>query len=253
MKKVTVVTVAAAVVALSSASAMAQANNSNIINSRHNLNAVQAGSYNVGNVTSTQICVYCHTPHGARQSVPIWNRNVGVSAAAFTLYSSVTMLNKKHATGFTPDSISLFCMSCHDGSMLGGNMIHNTATFGKFYGVVGTLNDAVIATSARLGADLTQTHPVNFQASLALNTDANNPQRRNDGNPDLNFTDANTMGPVNNATGLTSTKTFPLFASQGQSGYLECSSCHSVHDDYYRPFLRDTMDNSQLCLGCHNK
>lgn len=252
MKKVTVVTVAAAVVALSSASAMAQANNSNIINSRHNFNSVQPGSYDVGFPKSTQICVYCHTPHNARMSVPIWNRTAK-DPASFTLYSSVTMLNKKHASGFTSDSISLFCMSCHDGSQLGGNMIHNSAAYNKFYGLVADLNLATIVTSARFGTDLTKTHPINFQASLALNNDANNPQKRNDGKPDLNFTDADHMGPVNPDTGLSSTKTFPLFASQGQSGYLECSSCHSVHDDYYRPFLRDTMDNSQLCLGCHNK
>jgi len=252
MKKVTVV-VAAAVVALGAASAMAKVNDSNIINSKHNLNNQRQDGYPSG-ATNTQICVYCHTPHNARMNVPIWNREATTNN--FTLYSSVTMLNSKHATGFTNDSISLFCMSCHDGSILGGTMIHsvNNGAFARFYTGQGALSAGVnIISTANFGKNLSNTHPVNFVASKSLNDSSTNPQKRNDGQPDLNFTDADWMGPVNPALGLGGSVKFPLFVSNGQNGYLECSSCHSVHDDYNRPFLRDTMDNSRLCLGCHNK
>ncbi|MEO0249036.1 MAG: cytochrome c3 family protein [candidate division WOR-3 bacterium] len=243
MKKVTAAAVA--LVALGAASAMAQVGNSNIINSKHNLNGIDAGSFGSNAQANNQICIYCHTPHNARMSVPIWNRN-GKAASVYTLYSSVTMLNSKHATGFTPDSISLFCMSCHDGSVLGGTMIFNQSAATKFYGSVLPQGDTTISGNANLTTNLSTTHPINFVASKNLNDATNNPQKRNDGKPDLNFKDVDNMG-------VPGGKSFPLFVSEGQRGYLECSSCHSVHDDYYRPFLRDTMDKSQLCLGCHNK
>lgn len=247
MKKVTVAA-AAAVVALGAASAMAAVGNSNIINSKHNLNGKFTGSYTQGDATNTQICIYCHTPHNAKMNVPIWNRDMNqITASSFTLYSSVTMLNTPRKTGFTSDSISLFCMSCHDGSVLGGTMIHSD--FNRLYAGQGNLVTGTIATAdAKLGQNLSNTHPVNFVADYQKNQ--TQPQKRNDGQADLIFKDQDTMGP---AKSLTSTVTFPLFVSGGQRGYLECSSCHSVHDDYYKPFLRDTMDNSQLCLGCHNK
>jgi predicted CXXCH cytochrome family protein len=34
---------------------------------------------------------------------------------------------------------------------------------------------------------------------------------------------------------------------------VECSSCHSVHDTTYMPFLRISNDNSAICLACHVK
>ncbi|NTW99884.1 MAG: cytochrome c3 family protein [Geobacteraceae bacterium] len=32
---------------------------------------------------------------------------------------------------------------------------------------------------------------------------------------------------------------------------MECSSCHTAHDDTYSPFLRRSMAGHQLCLTCH--
>ena len=34
-------------------------------------------------------------------------------------------------------------------------------------------------------------------------------------------------------------------------GYFECTTCHSVHDDTYRPFLRD--EPNALCARCHRR
>ncbi|MFQ6079522.1 MAG: cytochrome c3 family protein [Thermodesulfobacteriota bacterium] len=33
---------------------------------------------------------------------------------------------------------------------------------------------------------------------------------------------------------------------------MECGSCHNPHDNSIRPFLRNTNENSALCLTCHN-
>lgn len=61
-----------------------------------------------------EVCVYCHTPHGANSTVgaPIWNRTIKQNA--FTLYkntASITELNKTQ-----PGPNSLTCLSCHDGA-----------------------------------------------------------------------------------------------------------------------------------------
>src|SRR5512133_2630479 len=84
-----------------------------IVGSKHDLaykaNKTGGLTYN----TSTQICVYCHTPHNATEANVLWNRN-NPTGSGFKLYSGVGMVNVSNRSGFTADSTSLFCMSCHD-------------------------------------------------------------------------------------------------------------------------------------------
>jgi predicted CXXCH cytochrome family protein len=231
MKK-TVSILAAVAVMAGATMAFAQPGSSDIRLSKHNIPVAlpDAG-------TTQQICVYCHTPHNARMAVPLWNRNVGVAANVFRLYSSQTMAAVSFKTGFTSDSISLFCMSCHDGSPMGGTMVQNQPKNET------TTNNTIVNTNTKFETTaanmLSKTHPVNFNIAEG--------QLRNDGLRDLVWNGTNVyMG--NNAAG-----TFPLFKSARGNFSLECSSCHAVHDDFYAPFLRSTMTGSALCLGCHRK
>ncbi len=235
MKKVVSLLAVAGLVAASSA-----AFGATIVSSKHNLSASGVGAaYTVG--SSTQICVYCHAPHGANLSLPLWNRT-NPTASAFTLYSGVNMANVSFKTGFTADSTSLFCMSCHDG-ITNLNAVHNTGNIIRTTGE--TLTAGQVSGNANLTRDLSKTHPVNFPVTL-------------NGQSDLNLT-GSVMGPGVAIAGMT--KTFPLFktsvagnsARTTANASLECGSCHSVHDNTNQPFLRDTMDQSKLCLGCHNK
>ena len=112
MRKVLALVAAAGLIAAAST-----AFGASIVNSKHDLsNGSTVGdvavNYNLG--TSTQICIYCHAPHNANLSLPLWNRS-NPAGAGFTLYSGVNMTNVSFKTGFTNDSTSLFCMSCHDG------------------------------------------------------------------------------------------------------------------------------------------
>ena len=171
------------------------------------------------------------------------------------------MQNTSFKSGFTADSTSLFCMSCHDGSTT-MSAVHNAGVLEGQTAAAGQLNHAPIAGRfsgdaltgpATLGAQtadsLTKTHPINFPVSLT------------DGQSDLNLGSASHMGPGQSALGAAYTfgATFPLFKTTDARGganntrMLECGSCHAVHDSTYSPFLRDTMNGSQLCLGCHNK
>ena len=189
-----------------------------------------------------QVCVFCHTPHNAVQPVPLWNRNAsGNAAGTFKLYTSSQTLQgvQAAANGFSSDSISLFCMSCHDGSALGGAMIGAEPVgvapgelIPKYDGTPAK-TDAITG-NANFGTDLTKSHPVNLTYNSGTDT------------------------------GLVPTNTplrFPLYRANGVDGYLECASCHAVHGkentvntgNNYPKFLRSTMAGSALCLGCHRK
>ena len=73
-----------------------------------------------------EVCVYCHTPHGANNSsgagMPLWNRTVNTSLA-YTLYNEsadsapipTTLQLAGEQTITHPGPASLTCLSCHDG------------------------------------------------------------------------------------------------------------------------------------------
>lgn len=231
-----------------------------IVNSKHDLSATTTTAGE-----TTQICIFCHTPHNPVAQIPLWNRTGQNANTAFKLYTSsstLDMYNKVSAgfkpSGFTTNSISLFCMSCHDGSPLGGG-VHNhpSDAQGAFAadkrnsrgGGTGTYTgDAISGTAADLktnfGTNLTKSHPVNIPYDSTL---------------DANKAFWAASGALINGGGAL-TNGLPLFkATFGATTLLsvECSSCHAVHGSKAMGsstnFLRTTMAGSKLCLGCHNK
>lgn len=98
-----------------------------IVWSRHNLSSygpiLQSMSINPldfsTQVVTTEICVFCHTPHfGQTTSAPIWNR--GTSALAYVAYG--TTIGGSSIT--TVGGSSLACLSCHDGVTTFDNLIN---------------------------------------------------------------------------------------------------------------------------------
>ena len=230
MKRVLSLLAAASLMAMA-ATAMA----STITNSKHNLSSTGASTTGLKGTTSdsNQICVYCHTPHNANPSMPLWNRS-NPAGTLFTLYSGVNMTNVSYKTGLTSDSISLFCLSCHDGNT-NFNNVHNAPSDG-----VPLFDGSITSGHANFGRNLSNSHPINFAVDGTLNT----------GN------DLHLLGTGATKMGKALGPQFPLFRTTRNgnvSNTLECSSCHAVHDMTNTPFLRYTMAGSQLCLGCHNK
>lgn len=251
MKKATALVAAAGLIAMASTAALAASPNTapgkSIVYSKHNLSKTGIG--NVKTTTGTQICIYCHTPHNSNPAGgPIWNRNKSsFGNVAYQLYSGLGMQNISYKSGFSSDSISLFCMSCHDGSTIGGTMVYNiptalnsvesSAITAFTTGIASTaksnLAQGSLVNGTANGALLKTTHPVNFEYK--------------NGGGDLSTVSDGLIA------GLQGTS-FPLYKSaRSAARSFECSSCHSVHDDYNNPFLRDTNAGSKLCLGCHNK
>ena len=214
-----------------------------IADTKHNLGSTS--TFSLKSTNQSQICVFCHTPHNAIQSVPLWNRSY-TPASAFLLYTSSKSLTTttQNAELFS-DSQSLFCMSCHDGTVAqlasrvnkpgvttDGNPIAMAG------GAIWTGGDASTG-AAMLGTNLTNDHPVGFSYGQA-------------------YTDEGGAAGGLNAAAAVSTafggKTVFFTANSGTVGdSMECSSCHAVHDNTHAPFLRTTNSGSTLCLACHNK
>jgi predicted CXXCH cytochrome family protein len=169
-----------------------------------------------------QICIFCHTPHGADTSVldaPLWNHDV--TNKQYELYNSPTM----DATPGQPQGASRLCLSCHDGTIA-------VDSYGGKSGVIFMGGDIAI------GADeLTNDHPVSIDYSDALAVQ-----------------DSELFLPSSAPSGLGSTIDQDLLFN----GSLECSSCHDVHNgasaaSVNNALLVITQVRSQLCLTCHDK
>ncbi len=171
--------------------------------------------------TTGEICVVCHTPHNATDTIiPLWNHTT--TAATFTTYSSSTL----NAAVAQPGASSKACLSCHDG----------TVAYDSFGGRSGS---EVLPPWALIGTDLSNDHPVSFAYDAALAT--------NDGslyNP--------TTQTVDSLHGMT------IDAGMLINHKLECASCHDIH--HAKGDSMVTYDSlivyngkSTLCLTCHKK
>jgi len=252
---------------------------SDITNTKHNFSATVAPTETVRNaraVSESQICAFCHTPHGATNEprTPLWNRSL--SSATYTPYSSTSL----DATDLgQPEGKSKLCLSCHDGTLaLGSVNVLNRVELKKegrkvpFQGTRadGTIPDGLGESTGftrRIGADLSNDHPISFTFDSA--------QATRDGelyNPvsELHIKERSPgSGPA-----------FPQSQHTGVQGYLpleggqvECITCHDPHVRSDDPnegnikFLRVNRlqrnaepvdgqfnpDNDIICIACHDK
>ncbi|HEX6828013.1 MAG TPA: hypothetical protein VF104_03440, partial [Burkholderiales bacterium] len=222
--------VAAWVAAMSGADA---AKTPNVSGTKHNLSA--SGTGTVRAVTETQVCVFCHTPHGAAVGVtPLWNRQQ--SAAQYTPYTSTSLdASDIQATLDQPGGSSKLCLSCHDGTLAIGNVnVLNGVTNasiqmqGTSTATPGTMPEgsgAQTGFTRRLGVDLRNDHPISVTFSSAL--------AARDG--ELRPVDAQQRWPA--ATGTTIGIRAPGFKPQlpleptaaGALGQVQCGTCHDPH------------------------
>lgn len=93
--------------------------NGSIVRTRHNL--TQSFNPTASDVMTLvarnnygEICVYCHTPHGANTQIkaPIWNRTI--NTGEYIIYDKLRTLNRPIGQ---PGANSLTCLSCHDGTI----------------------------------------------------------------------------------------------------------------------------------------
>ena len=129
---------------------------------------------------TSEICVFCHTPHHTRGTSigPLWNRGSGTTN--FTVYAGTIGDDNPNSTpgSYDPGAASVACLSCHDGvtkfDMLvnapgDGGVVFNTAgasqgwTFreklGSVFGDDSRLTIGADITGAA-GGDLSNDHPI---------------------------------------------------------------------------------------------
>lgn len=204
-----------------------------IANSKHDLSTSGGGTIKA--TAQTEICVFCHTPHGASATAntPLWNHTMSASAG-FGVYTNSNSMNAT-ATAITgtDGSTSSLCMSCHDGTIAvnsQNNPSNNAA------GVAGNLMAGAVTLITGAGSlgQLTNDHPVNFAYASSIA-----------GGDTALVAEATVMGAGYGVK---------LFGAAG-SATVQCASCHDVHDGSAStaPFLRTTMTGSALCLKCHVK
>lgn len=201
---------------------------------------------------ATQICVFCHNPHGAtmdgaKPAGPIWNRRL--SSATYQTYTSKS-LDSEVILGAQleqPGGSSKLCLSCHDGTLAIGNV--NVANgISERNGAPGQnialdidgvrqtdgsfMREGAGATTGftrRLGTDLTNDHPIsiNFNAALAARDGELRPLT-----PDANQRWPDNATPVVGARTATSRPKIKLetpFGGGAQSAQVQCATCHDPH------------------------
>lgn len=244
---------------------------SDVRNTKHNLGILSSSGPTrtvQANSDEDEICVFCHTPHGATTldtAGPLWNRQL--SAATYTTYNSGSL--DATAAGVAldqPNGISKLCLSCHDGTIAIGNMVNRSGSGGlqasalSMNGVEtdGTMPAGPIGENTgftrRIGTDLSNDHPISFTFDTAL------------ANADGELRDPAVEAEIGNR-GPGVNPTVPLDNDQ-----VQCNSCHDPHiRDAVDPtinikFLRlnrfqkvspivttFNQDNDIICLACHDK
>ncbi len=238
-----------------------------------------------------EVCVYCHTPHGAATSgagaqLPLWNRTI--EARTYQVYSE---LNSSTITQpiTQPGVNSLACLSCHDGQTAVDSVI-NMPGPGRYLasqatsvdqGFLNTWTNPGIGrppnSHGRLGVECMICHSTTGAPVLGtidftpfvIGTDLRNDHPvgvrypANGSNADFKNTTA-TSGSIRffdtNGNSRPDKNEVRLYDT-GDGFEVECASCHDPHgvpsgaagSQFNPSFLRISNTGSNLCLACHTK
>ncbi len=258
---------------------------SDVRGTRHNLSTSGSfGTHADPNGGTSEVCVFCHTPHAATQAdqggtplrAPLWNRRVP-AGATYTPYTSSTLDAQSIADGLNnqPGGSSKLCLSCHDGTLaignvnvLGGRSNVSIPMVGTGPGGTMPVDEGTASGFTRnLGTDLRNDHPISVTFSTAL--------AQRDG--ELRTVDAQQRWPAGTgsvvgirAPGLKPLAPLEPTGNAGQ-GQVQCASCHDPHmreldaakgnQKFLRaqrfqeapPAATHNAASDIVCLACHDK
>lgn len=235
------------------------ARQSDVKNTKHNLSTSGAAGNTKSN-SETQICVFCHTPHGANATAvaPLWNRKVGGASntsttytATYTPYNSESLDARMSSVqlGWTgqPLGSSKLCLSCHDGTIALGNVINAPGSgLGTAIEVSGATTTTMPAGTEgytrNLGQNLANDHPISVTYTSTL-TDQDGELRSsasmpmvNSNHPLVGVRSAGQGSGISNLArtgGVGSTRpVLPLEVTTGDgggTGQVQCTTCHDPH------------------------
>jgi hypothetical protein len=258
-----------------------------IKNTKHNLSSSGPASRNVFTTATSEICVFCHTPHGANPATisfgaPLWNRHL--STASYQLYDNTWSFSfQGQLNAGAPTGFSRLCLSCHDGTIALGSVM-NAPGSGGYQTDIPITNGAgpggtmpltspggfgeLSGDTRRLGTNLRNDHPISFvfDSTLVVNRD---PELTNPGPPPPRPSQEplypGGIGPLRR------------YGGNNPAVYdsVQCVSCHNPHAVTYPKFLRasivdcskgppsspcpgtglsaNSVGQRLICFYCHNK
>jgi predicted CXXCH cytochrome family protein len=241
-----------------------------IADTKHNLGSTGTGANKFSG--TGEICVFCHTPHGADTSaaVPLWNRTLA-NPNTYTTYNSLGTSSLDGATA-PVGSVSLACLSCHDGTQAmnvlinqpGSGLTNATFAAGVASGANQTAGKISSGLVTMLGQDLKNDHPIGIQygggpasgeATLATysfkDTDFNATTSATINTQAVWWVDTGTPGTRQKTDIQLYTRT--AGALTNPQPFVECASCHDPHTTANPTFLRISNSGSAVCLACHIK
>lgn len=258
-----------------------------VAKTKHNLSKTQdtgtkQDARNNYSADTEQVCVFCHTPHGAKSDkAPLWQRNIDAASTYSTYSSTGSSPTMDAATDRAIGSVSIACLSCHDGTQA-INVLANAPGAGGKDGAMlnwtrgnsgATMNaDYTLAGTVRLDKDLQNDHPIGIIYGGGVDAKSGgystiDPQFVEPKHVSINSKSVwyvdNTSGEADIGTvvGSRDKRDIALFTRDKATGdtttlayqpYVECSSCHDPHLNE-KLFLRVTPDGSKICLACHIK
>jgi hypothetical protein len=202
------------------------------VKNKHNLSSRNTGvtfraQNNPNDPRSTQICIFCHTPHNASPQTALWNRRD--PTRTFGRYSSAALVidnpdvrTQKSFYG-EPNGSSRLCLSCHDGLTALGAVLRG----GDIQFPTGSERIAYLNISSH--------HPVSF------------------------VYDAQTWSAIIAKKPLEGYQ-LPLsdpVVKLDKKNRMQCTACHDPHQDQsdiassLTPFWVG-KDHDSVCLACHS-
>ncbi len=195
--------------------------NAQILLSKHNLSVSGPGT--IKSTTEQEVCKFCHIPHHASPSVPLWDHTM--SSVSYSQYASSTMLSTFQTQ--YPNSSSKLCLSCHDGTIAIGAV--GTGTIPVSGGSLLDPDQSLSASASSniggsTGANLSNDHPIAIVFDHAKQNQFN-------------------CSGCHNVHAKVTTDD------------IRCTTCHDPHKEDIDPttkkFLKMNNAGSALCLMCH--
>lgn len=210
-----------------------------------------------------EICVFCHTPHGARTDItaPLWNK-----PATGATYQTYDQLNPTTLDGeiLPVGSVSIACLTCHDGTQAMDAVINEPGTGPGDDGDLNALGVMPPFSTATISTDLRDDHPIGVQYG------GFDPGTGRKIDPDFKGTGEGLKSGMSHlglpwwwvdtsvGTSGVRDKTDMILYTRDNSGtnqpFVECASCHDPLRGGGSPnFMRIANENSDVCLACHVK
>ena len=250
-----------------------------VVNSKHDLSSGSTSPNNasIKSTSTTEVCVFCHTPHGANSAAPLWNRSPPTAGtlATYTYYDKTTSgsMDSPNATSTTIGLQSTMCLSCHDGATALNLLINSPGPGLSTVPTMGAVNMSSLFGS--LGVDLSNDHPVGVQycggvaaapgvvplgcvdkdfklTSLIKNSGVAVTTFAAGAGTDKWWLDIGTVDGIRQKTDL------PLYVNATNTvPTVQCATCHEPHTNNGTAtmvsFLRTPNIASVICTTCHSK